>query len=77
LGMKVKQGKSVIWLILKVPLLITISMESSQRDLFIDRFTFNNDQITPSVCSTFIRKQVGDYLNQGLVFTVQTLCMKI
>jgi len=37
LGMnKVTQGKSVIQLFLKISLCITISMESSRRDLFID-----------------------------------------
>jgi len=48
LGMRIKQ-KSVIWLFLKVPLWITISMESSQRDLFIDKvvegFILKNNQI--------------------------------
>jgi len=36
LGMKVKQGKSAIWLFFKISLSITISMESSRRDLFSD-----------------------------------------
>jgi len=44
--MKVKQGKSVIWLFLKMPLSLSI-MESSRRDLFIDvdvdRFIFKNN----------------------------------
>jgi len=35
-GMKVKQGKSVTCLFFKVPLRITLSMESSRRDLSID-----------------------------------------
>jgi len=42
--MKVKHGKSVIWLFLKIPLRITISMEKSRQDLFIDmvvdKFTY-------------------------------------
>ena len=35
-GLTDKTRKSVIWLFSKIPLLITIAMESSQRDLFID-----------------------------------------
>ena len=50
LGMKVKHGKDVIWLFLKIPLWITISMKSSRRDLSIDmviqRGIFKNNQIT-------------------------------
>jgi len=46
--MKVKLEMSVIWLALKILQRITISMESSQRDLFIDivvdRFIFKNNQ---------------------------------
>ena len=34
--MKVNQGKNVIWLYLKISQRITISIESSRRDLFID-----------------------------------------
>jgi len=52
LGMKVKQGKSVIWLFSKIHLRITISMGSFQRDLFIDmvvdRFILKNNR-SPSV----------------------------
>ena len=58
--MKVKQGKSVNWLFLEIPLRITITMESSQRDFPIDmvveRCIFNNNQITPSPCITVIPK---------------------
>jgi len=72
LRVKVKQGKSSIWLFLKIWL--TISMESSWRDLFIDmvvdRFILKNNHITLYFCSTFIPKQVWDYLKQGIVFTV-------
>jgi len=34
--MKIKQGKSVIWLFLKIFIRIIMSMESSRRDIFID-----------------------------------------
>jgi len=54
--MKVKEGEEGNLLIFKdMPLLIIISMGSSQRDLYsdmvVDRFIFKNDQITlfPSV----------------------------
>jgi len=54
--MKVWQEKTVIWLFLKILVWITISMESSQRDLFIDvvvdRFILKNNQITLSLCFT-------------------------
>jgi len=51
-------------------------MESSQRNLYIDmvfdRLIFSNNEITFTPC--FIHnphvKQVWDYLEQGLVFTV-------
>jgi len=58
--MKVKHGKSVIWLFLKIALRTTISMESSRRDLFIgmvvDRYIFNSNQDTPSPCFTYMPK---------------------
>jgi len=45
--MKVKQGKSGIWLFLKIPIWITISLENSRRDLSIDMavdgFIFKNN----------------------------------
>ena len=71
--MKVKHGKSAIWLCLKKVEWITISMESSQRDLFIDivvdRLTFNHNQITlfPVSPSSSYPKQVLGYLKQGLL----------
>jgi len=56
--MMVKQGKSVIRLFLKIPLSITISIESSRRALLIDmvddRFILENNQITLSPCFTLI-----------------------
>ena len=75
LVMKVKQGKSVIWLNSKITVWITISIKSSWRDLFIDvvvdRFIFNNNQITLSPCFTLLPKTVvGLPLKQGLVCTV-------
>ena len=57
LGMNVNR-ESVIWLFLKIPRWITISIESSRRDLFIDMvvdgFIFKNNHITLSSCFTFI-----------------------
>ena len=51
---------------------LTISMEGSRRNLFIDmivdRFIFNNNQITLSPCFTL--KHTWDYLKQKLNFTV-------
>ena len=79
--MKVKRGKSVIRLILKIPQLIVISMVSSQRDLFIDtivfRFMFNN-QITLSRRFTF-RTHNRCWTKQGLCFTVvaRSTCAKL
>ena len=57
--MMLKQGKSVIWLFLKTPLTsITISMEGSRRDLFINMadvgFIFKNNPITLFPCFFFI-----------------------
>jgi len=50
--MKVKQRKSVILLVLKIPLSITMSMESSRRDLVIDvlvgRFVFKIEKLGSS-----------------------------
>jgi len=59
--MKVKRGKSIKRLFLKVVYLFEkkISMESSRRDLFIDmvdRFIFKNNQITLYPCFTFTTK---------------------
>jgi len=52
LFMKINQGKSVIFLLFKIPLWTTISVESSQRDLFIDMvvdtINLKNKQITLS-----------------------------
>jgi len=63
--MKEKQRKSVSWLFLKVPLSTTIAIESPRRELFIDmiveRFIFQNNEITVFACFTFL-KQVWDYL---------------
>jgi len=58
LGSKVKQGESVIWLLLKINLSTTTSMKRSRQELFIDMviqtviFEFN--QITLFPCFTFI-----------------------
>jgi len=55
--MKVKQGMSVIWLFLKIPISITLSMKSSRWDLFIDMVVdmlSSNNRITLSPCFTFI-----------------------
>jgi len=56
--MKIKKGKSVIWLFKKMPLLMNMSRERSRRDLFngmvSDMFIFINNQITPSPCFAFI-----------------------
>ena len=58
LGMKFKKGKSPIWIFLGIPPSMTIAIESSPRNLFIDMvvdgFIFN--QITPFTCFTFIPK---------------------
>jgi len=58
--MNVKQGKSVIWLFLKILLWVTISVKISWRDLFIDmvvdRFVCKNNQIVLFPCLTFILK---------------------
>jgi len=70
--MKVKQGLSLIWLFLKIPVGITISMESSRRDLFInmvvDRFIFKNNQMTLSPCFTFIPKTGMGLPKSGISF---------
>jgi len=65
--MRVKLGnKSVLWLFLKVPLWISISIESSQQDLFIDMavdtLISNNNQITLSPV-------LPSYLKQALEYT--------
>jgi len=66
LGMKVKQGKGVIWLFMKMNLSTTISMKRSRRELSIDmviqRGIYKNKHITHLPCSTSISKK-------GLVFT--------
>jgi len=58
-GMKVKQGKSVIWLIIKINLTTTILMKRSRRELSIDMLIqgviFENNQITLFPGFTFIR----------------------
>jgi len=73
--MKVNQGKSDICLLLKILLWITISMENSRRDLFIDmvvdRFISKNNQITLYRCITFISKTGVGLPGTGLVFTVR------
>ena len=72
-----KQGKSVICLFLKISALITIPIESSRRDLFmdtlvdelIDEFTFERNKLRSSPVLPSYPKQVWDYLKQGFVFT--------
>jgi len=58
--MKVKQGKSVIWLFLKINLSTTTSMKRSRRELSIDiviqRGIFQNNQTTLFSSFTFILK---------------------
>jgi len=64
--MKVKQGLSLIWLFLKIPPWIAISMDISRRDLFINMvvymFILNNNQIMLSHFFTF---RYGITLNRG------------
>jgi len=68
--MKVKQGKSVIWLFLKI--LMNNHIESSRRDLFIDMivdsFIFNNNLITLAPCFTFIPKTAVGLPKTGVRF---------
>jgi len=56
---KVKQGKSGIWLFLKIPLWITISIHSSRRglniDMVVDGHIFKNNQIPLFPCYTTFR----------------------
>jgi len=69
-GMKVNQGKSLIWFFLKIPLWTTISMESSRQDLYIDMvvdmFTLKNKTTLP----VYYIHTLNWYPKQGLVFTV-------
>jgi len=73
LGMKVKQGKKRNLIIYKTPLRITISMESSRRDLFIDRvvgkFILKNNLITVFPWPSYPKPE-WNYLEHGLLFTV-------
>jgi len=77
--MKVKQGMSVIWLILKIPVWITIPIESSRRDLFfdmaVDRFVLKNNQITLSPCFTLIPKTGVGLLKSRVSFYWETIFM--
>jgi len=70
--MNVKQGKSAISLYLKIPQWITISIESSWRDLFIDMvidmFIFKNNQITLSPCFTVTFNTCAELPKTGLAF---------
>jgi len=69
--MKLKEGMSVIWLFLKIPRLMTTSMESSRRDLFIDmaahRFIIKNKQLrSPLVSPSYIPfNRCGTTYNKG------------
>jgi len=69
--MKVEQGKSVIWLFLKINLSTTISMKRSRRELSIDmvihKKIFENNQIT-----LLSSRVLPSYQKQGLDFTVFT-----
>jgi len=71
--MKVRQKKSAMCLLLKISWWITISMESSRRDLFIDmvvdRYIFKNTLITLVTCFIFMPKT--DVGLQRLIFTVK------
>jgi len=72
--MKVKQGKSVIWLFLKIPIGITISMESSRQgffiDMIVDSFILKKRPNYALLLFHLHPKQVWDYFKQGIVSTV-------
>jgi len=70
--MNVQQANSENWLFLNIPKWITISLESSRRDLFIGmvvgRFVFKYNQITFSTCFAFIRKKSVSLPKTGMSF---------
>jgi len=73
LDTKVKQGRSEILLFFKIPSCITILLESSQRDFFIDmvvdRFILKITILRSPPVPPSYPKQERDYLKQGAVFT--------
>jgi len=56
LDMRVQEGKSVIWLYLKMNLPINKSMKRSRQELSIDMVVHKNGQITLFLCCIFIPK---------------------
>jgi len=63
--MKVKQGKCMVWLLVKINLSTTLSMKRSRRELSIDMVPHSGIYLKKNTLFSVL----PSYLRQGLVFT--------